>query len=154
MMRMSSPAALVVALTVCLIACAAAGGAGAAGEGASLIRDQMKTVVDPNSNLIFAVGGEVDPANGPSQTPTTDARWSQAVDAAAQLKAVARTLQRRGVAIDRGLWMSDAKLLGATAAAAERAAVARNGMDFAAAANTLGDVCTNCHARYKPQTAG
>jgi len=154
MMRMSSPAALTSALTLALTICLAASGAGAAGEGSGLIKDQMKSVVDPQSSLIFAIGGEVDPANGPSQTPTPDARWAQAADAAAQLKAVARTLQRRGVAIDRGLWMSDAKLLGATAAAAERAAVAKNGMDFAAAANTLGDVCTNCHARYKPQTAG
>jgi len=116
------------------------------------IKDQMNAIVDPSSKLIFAVGGEVDPANGPSKTD--DARWAQAADAAAQLKAAATALQRRHVAKDRGLWMSDAKLLGATAAAAERAAIAKDGMDFSAAANDLGDVCTTCHTRYKPQTAG
>jgi hypothetical protein len=143
-----------VALALVLVTCLTSSIAGAAAEADGRIRDQMKAVVDPNSSVIFTIGGEVDPANGPSQTQTTDARWAQAADAAEQLKLAARALQRRGMAIDRGLWMSDAKLLGATAAAAERAAAAKNAMDFAAAANTLGDVCSNCHARYKPQPAG
>ena len=146
-MRLRSPAMLA------LVLCLSAAGVGVAAEAFS-IKDQMNVIVDPDSKLIFAIGGEVDPANGPSQSTTSDARWAQAAEAAAQLKTAAVQLQRRGVSKDRGLWMSDAKLLGATAAAAERAALAKNGMDFSAAANTLGDVCSNCHARYKPDNAG
>ena len=136
-------------LSIALLAIA---GVGAAAEVFS-IRDQMDATVDPQSKLIFAIGAEVDPANSSGQPAVSDARWAQAADAAAQLKTAANDLQRRGVAKDRGLWISDAKLLGATAAAAERAALARNGMDFSAAAGTLVDVCSNCHSRYKPDGA-
>jgi hypothetical protein len=130
-----------------LVFCLSASGVGLAAAAAS-IKDMMDGTVDPDSMLITAIGAEVDPANGTGQT--SDARWTQAAQAAAELKTVANDLQRRGVAKDRGLWMSDAKLLGATAAAAERAALAKNGMDFSAAATTLGPVCSNCHTRYSP----
>jgi len=152
MKRMGLPAVLTAALAVCLTVCFSANGAGAAGEDAGVIREQMTTVVDPNAKLIVAIGAEVDPSN--TSTQASDARWAQAADAAAQLKDAARVLQRRGVAMDRGLWMSDAKLLGAAGAAAERAAVAHNGMDFAAAASTLGNVCGNCHDRYAGKSGG
>jgi hypothetical protein len=145
MRRMRRP--LMLALTACLAAIGVA-----AADGAS-IKTEMSSVIDPSSTLIFTIGGEVDPANAPG-APTTPERWAQAADAAGKLKDEANWLMLKGQAKDHGFWMSDAKLLRGAAAAAERAAIAHNAGDFSAAANNLGDTCTTCHSRYKPQTAG
>src|ERR1700761_8732130 len=80
----------------------------AATDGQS-IKDEMDTVVDPNTKLLAAIAQEVDPAN--AQAPATDIRWAQAAEAAAALKTEGHWLTLRGQARDRGLWISDAKLL-------------------------------------------
>ncbi|HEV7383545.1 MAG TPA: hypothetical protein VGN89_01615, partial [Phenylobacterium sp.] len=56
------------------------------------VKDEMKTVVDPATNTIFAVGGDVDPANGPDAAKVPAARWAEALAAAQKLKASAADL--------------------------------------------------------------
>src|SRR5437868_12020725 len=50
------------------------------------VKDDMKQVVDPATNTIFAVGGDVDPANGPDAAKVPAARWAEALAAAQKLK--------------------------------------------------------------------
>ena len=135
------------ALTVCFVAVASVG---LAQSGLS-IKDEMKTVVDPASNVVFAVGGEADPANDP-KPHLTDARWAEAAAAAGTLKSVAASLADPARAKDQGPWLADAKQMGDIAEAAVKAAGAKDGAALSTAANNLGDSCTTCHSKYKPQT--
>jgi cytochrome c556 len=121
-------------------------------QGGLSIKDEMKTVVDPASNVVFAVGGEADPANDP-KPHLTDARWAEAAAAAEKLKAVATALAEPGRAKDQGVWRTDAKSMGEIADAALKAARAKDGAALSTAANNLGDSCTTCHSKYKPQTS-
>jgi hypothetical protein len=134
-----------------LVATAVAAGAQAATH-ALTVKEEMQSVVDPASNLLFAVGGEVDPANGPDAAKVAPARWSEAAAAAAKLQSVAASLQQPRRAKDKGAWMGYARQLSTTADAAARAAAARNGAALSQAANDLSDVCSACHAKYRPKT--
>ncbi len=117
------------------------------------VKDEMKSVVEPASNILFSVGGEVDPANGPDAAKVIDARWAAAASAASQLRTVAAVLQTPEQAKPGDVWATTAKQFGDLAAQAEAAAKAKDGAKLADAANALGDNCTACHAKYKPQTA-
>ena len=113
---------------------------------------EMKTIVDPASNTLFAVGGEVDPSNGPDAAKVPAARWAEAGAAAAKLQAVSAHLQQPGQAKDQGPWMVFAKAMAKQSADAEAAVAAHDGAKLAQAANDLGDTCSGCHAKYKPKS--
>jgi cytochrome c556 len=138
------------ALTIAALMLALAGVAQAAPKG-SAMQQQMKAVVEPASNTLFAVGGEVDPANGPDAAKVPAGRWTEAASAAAQLQQAAAALQTPAFAKDQGAWLTEAKKMAAVSAVAASAATARNGQALAQAANDLSDVCSACHAKYKPQ---
>lgn len=113
------------------------------------LQAQMKAVVEPASNVLFAVGGEADPANGPPPPVVSDARWREAADAAGQLKAVAADLGPTKAETD---WKTYVKQLGDLSDASLKAARAKDGAALSTAVNALADNCTACHAKYKPQT--
>jgi hypothetical protein len=115
------------------------------------VRQAMKDVVDPQSTLLFAVGGEADPANDPPPKLAA-ARWAEAAQAAEKLEASAVGLQQPGALKDDGLWLAEAKKMATLSAAAGAAAKAHDGAKLSQAANDLSDVCSACHAKYKPQT--
>lgn len=134
-----------------IIAAAAAALATTALAAGLSVKDEMKQLVEPAANTIFAVGGDVDPANGPDAAKVPDARWQEALKAAQALKAVAADLG--GPQTKPGPeWGKAAADFARLAADAETAAMKRDGAGFSAAANGLGDVCTACHSKYKPQT--
>jgi hypothetical protein len=112
---------------------------------------EMKTIVDPAANALFAVGGEVDPANGPDAAKVPAARWAGAGAAAAKLHAVSLHLQQPDQAKDQGPWLVFAKAMAKQSADAAAAAEAHDGAKLAQAANDLGDTCSGCHAKYKPK---
>lgn len=118
------------------------------------VRDEMKQIVDPASTTLFAVGGDVDPANGPDQPKTPDARWAAARDAALALKGVARDLQTPTLSKDAGDWMALSRQMADASDAAARAAAAKDGAGLSSAANALSDTCAGCHAKYKTQAGG
>jgi cytochrome c556 len=135
------PLALILSLSL-------AGGALAAGM---TVKDEMKTVVEPGANTIFAVGGDVDPANGPDAAKVPAARWDEALKAAAALKGVAADLN--GAQKKPGEdWTKAAADFAKLAADAETAAMKKDGAGFSKAANDLGDTCTACHSKYKQQS--
>ena len=136
-----------VAIALCLLA------AVTAAEAADLsVRDEMKQVVEPASNALFSVGGDVDPANGPDAAKVPDARWKDAADAALKLREVADKLNDAGRAKAGAEWAGYVKDFGDQSAAALKAAQAKDGAGLATAANALSDACSACHAKYKPQT--
>jgi cytochrome c556 len=115
------------------------------------VKDEMKTVVDPATNTIFAVGGEVDPANGPDAVKVPAARWAEALAAAQKLKASAADLT--GPQKQPGAeWTKSAADFAKLADDAVKAAGKKDGAAFSKAANDLGDTCTACHSKYKKQS--
>ena len=125
--------------------------AGAAFAAGMTVKDEMKTVVDPATNTIFAVGGDVDPANGPDAAKVPAARWAEALKAAQALKGAAVDLT--GPQKQPGdEWTKSAADFAKLAADAEKAAMKKDGAGFSAAANGLGDTCTACHSKYKKQS--
>ncbi len=120
---------------------------------AASVKETMKTVVEPTTNILFAVGGAVDPANGPDAAKIDPARWQAAADAAAKLKTAAVDLLGPDQTRSGADWVAAAKQLADLADTAEQAARARDGAKLADTANALGDTCTACHSKYKPQTA-
>jgi cytochrome c556 len=124
---------------------------GAALAAGMTVKDEMKAVVDPATNTIFAVGGDVDPANGPDAAKVPAARWQEALKAAQSLKAAAADLN--GPQKQPGAeWTKSAADFAKLAADAERAAMKKDGAAFSTAANALGDTCTACHSKYRAQT--
>ncbi len=125
-----------------------------AAEAAELtVQAEMKQVVEPASNILFSVGGDADPANGPDAPKVADDRWKAAADAALALKEVAASLNDAGRAKAGAEWGGYVKDFADQSAAALKAARAKDGAGLATAANALSDTCSACHARYKPQTA-
>jgi cytochrome c556 len=116
------------------------------------LKDEMKQVVDPATNTIFAVGGDVDPANGPDAAKVPAARWAEALAAAQKLKGPAASLTSTEYKAKGPVWTSSAADFARLAAAAEAAAKTHDGAAFSKAANDLGDTCTACHSKFKQQT--
>jgi cytochrome c556 len=135
-----------------LLALLAAGPVAAAGARMS-VKVEMKKVVEPASNTLFGVGGDVDPANGPDAAKVPAARWTEAGVAAQKLHAVALGLAQKGRAKPGALWKKSVADMTRLTAAAQKAAAAHDGAKLAQAANDLSDNCAACHAKYKPQTA-
>lgn len=122
-------------------------------EAATLsVKEEMKDVVDPASNTLFAIGGEADPANGPDAPKVPNAHWKAAGEAADQLAAVAQGLTDPGRARPGPEWAGYAQQLREIAIKAKAAAMAKDGAALADVANALGDNCSTCHAKFKPQT--
>jgi cytochrome c556 len=135
------------ATLVLMLGLALAGSALAAGM---TVKDEMKTVVDPATNTIFAVGGEVDPANGADAAKVPPARWAEALAASQKLTVAAGHLT--GAQKQPGdVWIKSAADFARLAADAEMAATRKDGAAFSKAANDLGDTCTACHSKYKKQ---
>jgi len=134
-----------------IIAAAVAAFATAALAAEMSVKDEMKQVVEPGANMIFSVGADVDPANGPDAAKVPAARWDEALKAAQALRGVGDLLV--GPQKQPGEeWTKAAADFAKLAADAEAAAKKQDGAGFSKAANDLGDVCTACHSKYKKQS--
>jgi hypothetical protein len=122
----------------------------AAMAAAPSVKQMMKVTVEPASNLLFAVGGEVDPAGEPGPVPAK--RWAEAGSAAAKLQLSGHKMAQPAYLKDQGLWLTEAKKMDAISARARAAALKHDGAKLSQAANDLSDVCSACHAKYKPQS--
>ena len=141
-MRLSPALAILALLAVCT-----------AGEAAALsVKAEMKQVVEPASNTLFGVGGEVDPANGPDASKVAASRWKEGAAAAASLKTIAAGLTDPTRAKPGPEWAGFAAQMADLSDKAMKAALAKDGAAFSQAANDLSDTCSACHAKYKPQT--
>jgi len=116
------------------------------------LKKEMKQVVEPASNTLFAIGGDVDPANGPDAAKVPAARWAEAATVAGKLKAEGQALVAGKYGKHAGTWAAQSKQMAEISAAAEKAAKARDGAGLSKAANDLSDVCSACHGEYKQQS--
>jgi cytochrome c556 len=116
------------------------------------MKAEMKQVVEPLSNTLFAVGGEADPANGPDAPKVTDKRWEEAADAADVMTRVAERIGDEDHAKPGPEWAAMAQQMHDISERALKAAMNRDGAGLAQAANDLSDNCSACHAKFKPQT--
>ncbi|THD61902.1 hypothetical protein [Phenylobacterium sp.] len=137
-------ASLALVLTLSLAGVALAAGAD--------LKTEMKTVVDAATTTIFAVGGDVDPANGPDAAKVPASRWAEAVAAAQKLKGPAANLNSAENKAKGPVWAASAADFARLAGDAEKAAMKKDGAAFSKAANDLGDTCTACHAKFKAQS--
>jgi cytochrome c556 len=113
------------------------------------VTDEMQALVDPASNTVFALAGEVDPVNGPGLKVSQE-RWEQALLATQILKKAASNLN--GPQKQPGdVWTKSAADFARLSDDAENAAGKEDAAAFAKAANDLGDTCTSCHNRHKRQ---
>lgn len=117
------------------------------------VKAEMKTVVEPASHIVFGVGGEVDPANGPD-AKATPARWKEAATAARKLSGVAAGLSQKRRTKPGKDWPVFVKAMAELSAKAAKAAAAHDGAALSQSANDLSDNCAACHTKYKPQTGG
>ncbi len=140
---------LVAASLLMLAACASTSGGGG---GAPSVKDQMAKTVQPGADVLFAVGGQVDPGNGPGAKPTDADGWKKAGDSAKAMKQVADFMIAHPV--DQGDWLTAAKQMSTLTDSAAKAANAKDGAKLSQAANDLGDNCTACHSKYKNQHVG
>lgn len=115
------------------------------------VKVEMKKVVEPASNTVFNIGGQVDPANG-ADAKATPAEWTSAATAAQKLADVAAGLNEKGRAKAGKDWPVFVKEMADLSAKAAKAAAAHDGAGLSKAANDLSDNCSACHAKYKPQT--
>jgi hypothetical protein len=114
----------------------------------------MKHIVNPAAELYWKAGGEVDTAEGETKRAPTaqdDARWSAAVDAAAQLQEAGNLLATTGRARDNDKWMKFAGDLNTAGAMAMKAAQARDPKAVDDAGSALYNACFECHAKYIPR---
>ena len=139
----------VLVIAVCLLAACSA----AKPKTTMSIKDQMKQVVEPASNTLFTIQGEVDPANAPTPSPADEARWRAADTAASTLKGVAATLMEPQRAKDQADWKMYAADMGKFADEAAQAARKKDGAALSQAVNALSDNCAACHKVYKLQAA-
>jgi len=135
-----------------LVLAGALAGETALAAGPASIKDEMKQVVEPASNTLFGVGGDVDPANGPDAAKVPDSRWGEAAAAAKALKGVATGLTAKDRAKPGAEWAGFAKQMADLSDKALAAATKKDGAALAQAANDLSDNCSACHAKFKPQT--
>ena len=127
---------------------------GSGGAAARLsVKAEMKKVVEPASNTVFNIGGQVDPANG-ADAKATAAEWTSAATASKRLQAVAAGLSQKGRTKPGKDWPVFVKQMADLSARATAAAAAHDGAKLSQAANDLSDNCAACHAKYKPQTGG
>ena len=132
------------------VLCLALAGAAVAAE--ADVKIEMKAVVGPATDTIFAVGGEVDPANGPDAAKVPAARWAEALAAAGKLKAPADHLTAGTYRAKGPVWTTSAADFARLVGDAQAAARTKDGAALSKAANDLGDVCTACHSKYKKQS--
>ena len=104
--------------------------------------DVMTSMVYPAANdllLSIARGG-----------PRDDKEWMAIQRSAVLLGESGNVLMMRGRARDQGAWITDAKMLVETGAAAYRAARAKDVTALTALEAPINNSCVSCHKQYRP----
>ena len=128
-----------------------ASGLAIAATPSSALKVEMQAIVAPASDILFAVGSEVDPEN-PDAAKVPDARWKEAAAAAQTLGRITVSLNGNASARPGAEWAGFVDQYAAIIGKAGKAAAAKDGAGLYAASNDLSEVCTGCHAKYMPQT--
>jgi len=101
----------------------------------------MIRIIYPSSDAVFYIT---------TRTPETDAQWGELQGQTLMLAESANLLMMPGHARDQDRWMADAKLMREAAAAAFKAAKAKDVKALEALNDSLYQSCTTCHMHYRP----
>jgi len=101
----------------------------------------MIRIIYPSSDAVFYIT---------TRTPETDVQWGELQGQTLMLAESANLLMMPGHARDQDRWMADAKLMREAAAAAFKAAKAKDVKALEALNDSLYQSCTTCHMHYRP----
>src|SRR5215471_1889699 len=101
----------------------------------------MIRIIYPSSDAVFYIT---------TRTPETDVQWGELQGQTLMLAEAANLLMMPGHARDQDRWMADAKLMREAAAAAFKAAKAKDVAALEAVNDSLYQSCTTCHMHYRP----
>lgn len=125
---------------------------GAPGKNMLTVKDLMRYVLNPAAETFWQAGGEVDEGDERNaRTPTTEARWYDALAAASVVLETGNMLMMDGRARsdpDWARWSADLNKAGAQGIVA---AQARDGAATFAAGSAMYDSCFACHVKYIPR---
>ena len=109
------------------------------------LKADMKTVVDPAANALFAAGNDAPAGETPAQA---DVRFKAAAEGAKTLRAASAKLAAPPYAQSAD-WVKFNTLMASAAGEVETAAKARNVDGALAAGGNLYDSCNGCHHVYQ-----
>jgi hypothetical protein len=117
-------------------------------------KEVMRHVVNPAAERFWKTSGSVSTEEGDaSRAPTSDASWTEMVDAGAILHEAGVTLGQPGRGPPDEAWKRFAKQLADGGLAAMTAARAKNADKAFEAGGDVYNSCFNCHAKYIPRPA-
>lgn len=126
----------------CILMCSVVLSAQQAGEGPRVVgtvRDIMRQMVMPSSDVVFGAGAE---------EPKTDADWEKVRLNAVQLAESANLLLMGSRVRDRGDWVKFANATVDAADAVVKLAAAKKSDGLAEASDKAYETCTTCHNKY------
>ena len=116
------------------------------------VQQLMKDVVQPNADIYWHSAGSIVDAEGTHElTPTTDAGWQKAADAAARIGEAGKTLMTGKYSAGRADdWKRFSQGMVDIAEKARQAAADHSEDKVFEVGGTMYDVCSACHQAYPP----
>ena len=108
-------------------------------DDADTVRSLMKSVVIPQSDIVFAVG---------KKAPANENEWSQIVQSAAQLTEAAKSLSTRIPAASTESWRNASQAMANAAIRVGAAAKSKNADAVLDAGDLLYESCEACHRQH------
>jgi hypothetical protein len=122
---------------------------GDAGKHMLIVKDVMRYVLNPSAESFWQWGGEVD---GKVRTPTTDAEWNSALEAASTVMESANLLTLDGRSRTDPIWAKAVTDLNNAGAAGIKAVEAHDGEATFNAGSDMFDACAACHYKFIKRT--
>jgi cytochrome c556 len=114
-------------------------GVSQAQDSASSVLNLMKSIVIPQSDIIFAVG---------KAAPRSDQEWAAVQQSAGRLTEAAKTLSAQAPATNGANWLKFSQSMGDAVNRASAAANAKNVDAVLDAGDVLYESCEGCHKQY------
>ena len=122
---------------------------GQPGKNMLIVKDLMRYVLNPAAEIFWQAGGEVDEGNKrKSRTPTTDAKWYGALEAASTVLETGNMLMMDGRSRSDPEWAKWSADLNEAGLAGVKAVQAKDGEATFQAGSKMFDACLACHLKY------
>jgi hypothetical protein len=118
---------------------------GDAGKHMLIVKDVMRYVLNPSAESFWQWGGEVD---GKVRTPSNDAEWNSALEAASTVMESSNLLMMDGRSRSDPQWARWAADLNNAGAAGIKAVEAHDGEAAFNAGSDMFEACAACHGKY------
>lgn len=116
------------------------------------VKEVMRHVVNPAAERFWKTSGSVSSEEGvQDRAPTSEASWTEMIDAAAILHEAGETLGQPGRGVPDEAWKKFARQLSDAGLQAMTAARAKDADKAFEAGGEIYDACFNCHGKYIPR---